>query len=125
MAYEPEYDATHARWFSVNELDKEKLAFDHPAIIERSIAHVAARVDASDIAASLVPATFTVQELRHVHTLLGGKPQDPGNFRRRFERMLEDRIIERAPGKRLTASKPAFVYRFAQQSAAGIARRRS
>jgi 8-oxo-dGTP diphosphatase len=118
-------DATHADWFPVNGLVQEKLAFDHAAIIERSIEHVAARMDASSIAASLVPATFTVQELRHVHTLLSGKPQDPGNFRRRFERMLEDGIIERAPGKRLTASKPAFVYRFMKRGPAESARRRS
>jgi 8-oxo-dGTP diphosphatase len=41
-----------------------------------------------------------------------GKVQDPGNFRRKFERMVEDGVIERAPGKRLTVSKPALVYRF-------------
>lgn len=74
-------DATQADWFPVTELAPQKLAFDHGAIIERSIEHVAARLDASNIAASLVPATFTIQELRHVHTLLRGKPQDPGNFR--------------------------------------------
>jgi 8-oxo-dGTP diphosphatase len=118
-------DATHADWFPVTALVGEKLAFDHAAIIERSIQHVAARVDASNIAGSLVPATFTIQELRHVHTLLSGKRQDPGNFRRKFERMLEDGIIERAPGKRLTASKPALVYRFVPLKPAGTARRRS
>lgn len=59
----------------MNGLAQEELAFDHAAIIERSIEYVE-RVDASSIAASLVPATFTIQELRHVHTLLGGKLQD-------------------------------------------------
>jgi 8-oxo-dGTP diphosphatase len=118
-------DATHAAWFPVTALVEEKLAFDHAAIIERSIEHVAARVDASNIAASLVPATFTIQELRHVHALLSGKPQDPGNFRRKFERMLEDGVIERAPGKRLTASKPALVYRFMPYKLAGTVGRRS
>jgi len=118
-------DATHADWFPVNELVHNELAFDHAAIIERAIEHVAARLDASDIAASLVPATFTIQELRHVHALLSGRPQDPGNFRRKFERMLQDGIIERAAGKRLTASKPAFVYRFVKRGPAQSARRRS
>jgi 8-oxo-dGTP diphosphatase len=118
-------DATHADWFPVNGLVQEKLAFDHAAIIERSIEHVAARLDASSIAASLVPVTFTIQELRHVYALLSGKPQDPGNFRRKFERMLEDGVIERAPGKRLTASKPALVYRFMRHKLAGTVRRRS
>lgn len=118
-------DAMHADWFPVNGLVQGKLAFDHAAIIERSIDHVAARLDASSIAASLVPVTFTIQELRHVHALLSGKLQDPGNFRRKFARMLEDGVIERAPGKRLTASKPAFVYRFVKRGSAEAARRRS
>jgi hypothetical protein len=39
--------------------------------------------------------------------------------------MLEDGIIARAPGKRLTASKPAFVYRFVKRGPAEPARRRS
>ncbi len=66
----------------------------------------------TSIASSLVPKTFTIPELRHVHALVGGKAQDPGNFRRKFERMVEEGIIEQAPGKRITASKPAAVYRF-------------
>jgi 8-oxo-dGTP diphosphatase len=37
---------------------------------------------------------------------------DPGNFRRKFNRMQEDGLIEQAPGKRITTSKPATVYRF-------------
>src|SRR6478736_1189804 len=111
-------DANEAHWFSVTRLHRELLAFDHAEIVERTRAHVAARVDASDIASSLVPATFTIQELRHVHALLSGKPQDPGNFRRKFARLLEDGIIERATGKRLTASKPALVYRFAARAVA-------
>ena len=36
---------------------------------------------------------------------------------RDFNRMLEDGLIEKAPGKRITASKPATVYRFLRKSA--------
>jgi 8-oxo-dGTP diphosphatase len=107
-------DATVADWIPVDQLGSMRLAFDHAEIIERAIARVADRIDSTDIASALVPKTFTIQELRHVHTILSGKPQDPGNFRRRFERMLEDGVIERASGKRLTPSKPASVYRFVQ-----------
>ncbi len=105
-------DASAADWISVGALPSSALAFDHEDIIQRAVARVADRIDASSIAASLVPKTFTTPELRHVHAVLTGKPQDPGNFRRKFERMLEDGVIERAPGKRITASKPALVYRF-------------
>ncbi|HVH44148.1 MAG TPA: hypothetical protein VM925_17475 [Labilithrix sp.] len=39
------------------------------------VLRVAARIDSSSIAASLVSKTFTVPELRHVHATLTGKPQ--------------------------------------------------
>jgi 8-oxo-dGTP diphosphatase len=112
----PGGDASAADWHTVGALRPKDLAFDHSDIIARAVAHIAARIDQSAIAASLVPKTFTIQELRHVHGILTGKPQDPGNFRRRFERMLQDGIVEQAPGKRLTVSKPALVYRFRQES---------
>ncbi len=105
-------DATLADWIPVDRLGSTLLAFDHTEIIRQAISHVASLIDSTDIASSLVPKTFTIQELRHVHTVLTGKQQDPGNFRRRFERMLEDGVIEKSSGKRLTASRPAFVYRF-------------
>jgi hypothetical protein len=101
-----------AEWVRVEALTVPDLAFDHAEILERAVARIAERIDRTNIAASLVPRTFTVPELRHVHALLRGRTQDPGNFRRKFERLLEDGIIERAPGKRITTSKPAAVYRF-------------
>jgi 8-oxo-dGTP diphosphatase len=48
-----------------------------------------------------------------VYEAIKGTTYDPGNFRRRFMRMQTDGVIEQAPGKRHTASKPAKVYRFA------------
>jgi 8-oxo-dGTP diphosphatase len=105
-------DASHADWISVSSLQAAALAFDHAEIIKYALTRVSERIESSSIAASLVPMTFTVPELRHVHALVTGKPQDPGNFRRRFERLVETGVIEQAPGKRITASKPAAVYRF-------------
>ncbi len=105
-------DALAASWHRFSELEPAALAFDHHRIVELAVARVAERIGASSIARGLVLASFTVPELRRVHEILTGKPLDPGNFRRKFERMLEDGILERAPGKRATASKPALVYRF-------------
>jgi 8-oxo-dGTP diphosphatase len=105
-------DAAAADWIGVDGLTPSTLAFDHHEIVRRAVARIAERIDSTDIARSLVPKTFTIPELRHVHAILSGKPQDPGNFRRRFERLLEDGILEVAKGKRITSSKPAAVYRF-------------
>ena len=107
-------DASDANWFAVQSLKKVPLAFDHAEIIKKAIERIVGKLDYSDIVFNLVPQTFTIPELRSVREIIIGTPQDPGNFRRRFNRMLEDGIIEGAPGKRITTSKPATVYRFKQ-----------
>jgi len=109
-------DAAVADWLSVETLDAATIAFDHGEIIARAIARIGERIDSTPISSSLVARTFTIPELRHVYGVVTGKPQDPGNFRRKFERMIEDGLIEQAPGKRITASKPALVYRFLSPS---------
>src|SRR5678815_885650 len=106
-------DAAGADWHSL--LHLPKLAFDHRAIVDKAAERVRGKIDYSDIAFELVPPTFTIAELRAVHEVLKGTHYDPGNFRRRFQRMLTDGVIVRAPGKRLTSSKPALVYRFVRK----------
>jgi 8-oxo-dGTP diphosphatase len=108
-------DAAAASWVAFEGLRRNSLAFDHHEILLAAVARVGERIDRTDILASLVPSTFTVAELRHVHAVVTGGPQDPGNFRRRFARMLEDGVVEQAPGKRITASKPAALYRFVKE----------
>lgn len=106
-------DAAAARWFScAAEVPRLELAFDHAEILAMAVARIRGKIDYTPIAFELVPATFTVAELRAVHEAVKGTTYDPANFRRRFKRMLEDGIIALAPGKRATASKPALVYRF-------------
>jgi 8-oxo-dGTP diphosphatase len=105
-------DAVSANWHAVHALKPRELAFDHYAILSAAVARIAAEIDTAPIAASLVAKTFTIPELREVHAVLKGEAQDPGNFRRKFERMLQDGIVALAEGKRETVSKPAAVYRF-------------
>ncbi len=110
-------DVSEARWFSVEGLDRSILAFDHAEILETALTRLRGKIDYSTIAFELVPETFTIAELRAVLEVAKGERYDPGNFRRRFHRMLDEKIIEKAPGKRVTASKPAAVYRFARDRA--------
>jgi 8-oxo-dGTP diphosphatase len=108
-------DASHAQWVGVERIKKDMLAFDHDDILSTALARTKADLEGSRIAFELVPETFTIPELRNVHSIIKGAPQDPGNFRKRFNRMLEEGVIEVAPGKRITTSKPAKVYRFTQR----------
>ncbi|MBC7544422.1 MAG: NUDIX hydrolase [Candidatus Sericytochromatia bacterium] len=108
-------DAANATWHSVSELARLSLAFDHAAMIAAAQARLRQELDTTGIAFELVPATFTTPELRAVHDVIKGIPSDPGNFRRKFQAMITDGLIEQAPGKRITGGKPAMVYRFRQQ----------
>ncbi len=114
-------DVSHAKWFDVAELigskkDRAELAFDHAEILDAALARMRVDLDRTAIAFELVPETFTIQELRAVHEAIRGETLDPGNFRKRFLRLLEDGVIEPARGKRPTASKPASVYRFVRSA---------
>lgn len=105
-------DAAGALWVSVSELDLTALAFDHGRILAVGLERIRGKLDHSDIAFALVPETFTIPELRAVHEVVKGRAYDKGNFRRKFQRMLEDGVIEETVGKRITGAKPAKVYRF-------------
>lgn len=108
----PGGDVHKVRWQSVVPGAAHGLAFDHDGIVACAIDRIRADLDRSHLAFELVPETFTIQQLRAVHEVVRGAPIDPGNFRKRFLRMIDDGILEQARGKRLTASKPAQVYRF-------------
>jgi 8-oxo-dGTP diphosphatase len=108
----PGGDVSHAEWHSVSTADSLALAFDHQDILRTALDRIRARIDESPIAFELVPQSFSIAELRAVFESVKGAPLDPGNFRKRFFRMLDDGLVEQVVGKRITASKPAKVYRF-------------
>jgi 8-oxo-dGTP diphosphatase len=111
-------DAADARWMSIaEEVPRVELAFDHARILEAALARVRGKIDYTPIAFELVAASFTIAELRAVHEAIKGTAYDPGNFRRRFQRMVHDGVIGLAPGKRPTGTKPARVYRFVRKPA--------
>jgi 8-oxo-dGTP diphosphatase len=103
-------DAAHAAWHAVTAALAMALAFDHVEILRFAVARLRAEIGRA--ARALVPETFSMTELRAVHEAVLGQPIDRGNFRKRFLRMTEDGLIALAPGKRVTASRPARVYRF-------------
>ncbi len=107
--------AAATAWISLAERSTRTLAFDHDAIIQAALERLRGRLETTNIAFELVPETFSIPELRAVYEVIDGTTYDPGNFRRRFNRMLADGIIQRAAGKRITRSKPAQVFRFIDQ----------
>ncbi len=112
----PGGDASRVRWMSIAGALHEGLAFDHEDIIRAAHARVLERLETTAIARNLVPESFTIPELRATFEAISGKKLDHGNFRRKFTQLIDTNVVERAPGKRLTASKPAAVYRFSSSS---------
>ena len=102
-------DAAAALW--VPFLSLPKLAFDHGEIARAAHARIVRDLDRSAIGFHLAPQPFTIPELRATWSAISGAAVDPGNFRRRFHRMLEDGAVAEASGKRRTGSKPAALYR--------------
>jgi 8-oxo-dGTP diphosphatase len=105
-------DAAAARWSRVSTLPH--LAFDHDAIVAATLRGVRHDVDRTGIALHLAPEVFSVAELRTVFQALNDRAIDAGNFRRRFLRLVEDGVIERAKGTRVTGRKRAQVFRTAR-----------
>jgi 8-oxo-dGTP diphosphatase len=88
------------------------LAFDHDAIIAAAVASLRADIRrGDDVAFALSPEPFTINELKSTHELLLGERIHDGVFRRRFDRLLDDGVVEAAPGKRVTGKRPAAVFR--------------
>lgn len=113
-------DAADAQWFSVSEeVPWMRLAFDHTEILATGVDRVRGKINYTDIAFELVPQSFTVAELRAVHEAIQDKTHDARNFRRRFQRMVSDKIIVPAPGKRHRGrARPAKVWRFQRDNPA-------
>ncbi len=103
-------DAAGVEWATVQ--STSDLAFDHDEILTAAVQRVREDLERRPLAFELVPETFTVGELRHVFEVINGHPEDKGNFRRRFLRMVDSGLLEQASGQRRTGRRPAKVYRF-------------
>jgi 8-oxo-dGTP diphosphatase len=102
-------DARAAKWIRVGALPP--LAFDHNMIVDAALQRMRHEVDRGALALHLAPQTFTIAELRAVHEALLGRALDPPNFRRKLQRLIDDGAVKPAAGKRVTARRPARVYR--------------
>jgi len=107
-------DAAAAKWFSLRqETPTLDLAFDHEEILSCGLERLQTQLTRTGVAFELVPESFTVGELQSVYEAILSRDADTRNFRRKFKRMVDDGLIERAPGKRhLGKARPAAVWRF-------------
>ena len=111
-------DAAEVRWFNVYDLPP--LAFDHPEIIEAALRRLRSKLDWTPVAFRLLPAQFTMTQLRTVYEAILN--QDLGGTKKRnFSKKLlnrpnDRRLIEEVPNARVTGPhRPARLYRFVEE----------
>lgn len=81
-------DAAAATWQPVHELDLATLAFDHAAIVAAGLERLAGKMEYTTIAASLLPAEFTISALRDIYTAVWQAELPAGNFTRKMRAFL-------------------------------------
>ncbi|WEK14713.1 MAG: NUDIX domain-containing protein [Candidatus Microbacterium phytovorans] len=94
-------------WFDTENLPA--LAFDHAHIIDYALWRLRNKVGYSRIAHGLLPAGFTLGELREVYEAILGRRLDPANFRRQVEN--SDTLIP-TDEFRTGSHRPARLYHY-------------
>lgn len=85
------------------------LAFDHHALIQRSVLVTRAEVDAMRLPVEFLPAAFTLGELQRLCEHLLGRQLDKSSFRRR---LADAELVEPIAGEMRTGPfRPAQLYR--------------
>ncbi|MBP1137627.1 8-oxo-dGTP diphosphatase [Arthrobacter sp. PvP023] len=84
-------DASSAAWHPVHDvLDSGNLAFDHAAILRDGLNRLAGKMEYTTVAARLLPAEFTMTQLRTVYDAVWNTTLTAGNFTRKMMPQLED-----------------------------------
>jgi ADP-ribose pyrophosphatase YjhB (NUDIX family) len=91
------------------------LAFDHADILGVAVKRIRGKLDYAPIGFELLPAAFSLRELRLVHEAILGRALNKDSFRRR----ILDRDLVVATGERAAdvGHRPPELYRFSDRSA--------
>jgi len=76
-------DAAEARYWPVDMIDRDMLAFDHGTIIDDAIERARAKLEYTTHATAFLPYEFTIGQLRRVYETVWGVDIEPANFRRK------------------------------------------
>ena len=70
-------------WAPVEDVDADRLAFDHEDVLAAGVERARAKLEYSPYATAFCAEEFTVAELRHVYEATWGTALDPRNFHRK------------------------------------------
>ncbi len=101
-------DQFGAKWWPV--MHFPELIFDHKAMVDLALHKLREKASYDIVGRDLLPAEFTIIQLRQLYNSIFAMEFDPGNFRKK---MLSLKILEKLDKKDTSESKKgAFYYRF-------------
>lgn len=103
----------------VGEGVRERLAFDHAALLAAAVRRLRNKVEYTSLPAFLLPRTFTLRELQEIYEAVLDRPLDKSAFR---TRMLSADFIESTGEQRTGANRPAELYRLREREAVYFSR---
>jgi 8-oxo-dGTP diphosphatase len=89
------------------------LAYDHTQMAHYALARLKSKLEYTNIAAFVLPKSFTFGELEDLYAAILGRSLDRRNFRRRIMAM---NLLSPLPAKRRGAHRPAALYTFQKHS---------
>lgn len=101
-------------WFSLDEIKKLKIGFDHKDILDVAIDRIKNKIEYTNIVFQLLPEKFTLAELQEVYETILEKPIDKRNFRKKIAEL--DMLEELNEYKKVGRMRPAQYHRFKERS---------
>jgi ADP-ribose pyrophosphatase YjhB (NUDIX family) len=102
-------NAEEVAWHRVDgDAVRERLAFDHAALLAAAVQRLRSKVEYTSLPAFLLAETFTLSELQSTYQTVLGRPVDKSAFR---TRMLAADFIEPTGEMRSSVTRPAQLYR--------------
>jgi 8-oxo-dGTP diphosphatase len=89
------------------------LAYDHTQMAHYALARLKSKLEYTNIAAFVLPQSFTFKELEDLYAAILGRSLDRRNFRRRI---LAMDLLRKLPVERRGPHRPAALYSFRNHS---------
>jgi 8-oxo-dGTP diphosphatase len=99
--------SSESAWIDVNEL--ERMGADHASIVTATRKMLVTELQNRPVASSLLPESFTFNELRGLYEAILNRSIDRGTFRRKI---LKHGIIEQIDTRRDALGRPSLLFRF-------------
>jgi len=111
------------RWQVVVDIAKGDLPFDHHDILHTALTRLQGKLRYTNIARTLVPETFRIEDLQAVYEAILSRPVNRTNFRTKLLKIgLIEQISVLSDAVGSQGGRPPHVYRFTQDSIEAVDR---